>query len=397
MKARPGSKVPSSWILLACIGLIALNMRGPFVAVAPVTGAMQQDLGFSPVELGLLTGIPVLCFALAAPLASLAGRRLGAEVAITLTLLGVLAGVVVRSAGGGALVMLGTVILGVAITIGNIAVPLIIRRDFSPRRQGTAMGMYTAALNIGSFLTSVVTAPLAEAAGWRPALAASAVFAVAAIGFWLLGAGRGAFVPAPADGSGDPPAAGRPASRWTTVGLTAGFAGQAISYYGVTAWLPTLLSDELGMAPAAAGAGSSLFQILAIAGGKGVPLVARFASTTAVALTLGAMWLTVPLGLLFAPQLWWLWSSFGGIAQGGGITLIFIAIIKLARDQASAGRMSAVVQGTGYCFGAGAPTLLGYVHGVSGSWDGPLLIILGSVLLFILGTTLSVRKVPKQR
>ena len=115
-------------------------------------------------ELGLLTGIPVLCFALAAPLASLAGRKLGAEVAITLTLLGVLLGVVVRSAGGGALVMLGTVILGVAITIGNIAVPLIIRRDFSPARQGTAMGIYTAALNIGSFLTSVVTAPLAEAA-----------------------------------------------------------------------------------------------------------------------------------------------------------------------------------------------------------------------------------------
>ena len=293
---RLGSTIPSSWILLACIGLIALNMRGPFVAVAPVVEPMQLDLGFSPVELGLLTGIPVLCFSLAAPLASLAARRLGAEVAITLTLLGVLAGVVVRSAGGGAMVMLGTVILGVAITIGNIAVPLIIRRDFSSRRQGTALGIYTAALNIGSFLTSVVTAPLAEAAGWQPALAASALFAVAAIAFWVPAAGRGAYVPAADDGSGGPPAGGRPASPWITVGLTAGFAGQAISYYGVTAWLPTLLSDELGMAPAAAGAGSSLFQILAILGGLGVPLVARFMSTTAVALTLGAMWLTVPLG-----------------------------------------------------------------------------------------------------
>lgn len=394
---RLGSTIPSSWILLACIGLIALNMRGPFVAVAPVVGPMQQDLGFSPVELGLLTGIPVLCFSLAAPLASLAARRLGAEVAITVTLLGVLAGVVVRSAGGGAMVMLGTVILGVAITIGNIAVPLIIRRDFSSRRQGTALGIYTAALNIGSFLTSVVTAPLAEAAGWRPALAASALFAVAAIAFWVPAAGRGAYVPAADDGSGGPPASGRPASPWITVGLTAGFAGQAISYYGVTAWLPTLLSDELGMEPAAAGAGSSLFQILAILGGLGVPLVARFMSTTAVALTLGTMWLTVPLGLLLAPELWWLWSSLGGAAQGGGITVIFIAIIKLAMDQASAGRMSAVVQGVGYCFAAAAPTFVGYVNSVTGGWTAPLLVILGSVLAFILGTTLSVRKVPKQR
>ena len=181
------------------------------------------------------------------------------------------------------------------------------------------------------------------------------------------------------------------------MGLTVGFAGQAISYYGVTAWLPTLLSDELGMTPAAAGAGSSLFQIMAIAGGLGVPLAARFASTTAVAVTLGAMWLTVPLGLLFVPQLWWLWSSLGGVAQGGGITLIFIAIIKLARDQASAGRMSAIVQGVGYGVAALAPTVVGYVHSSSGTWSMPLLVILGSVLAFVISTTLSVRKVPRQR
>ncbi|MET1087732.1 MAG: MFS transporter, partial [Arthrobacter sp.] len=99
MSANFLARVPRGWILLAAIGLIALNMRGPFVAVAPVVGPMQQDLGFSPVEVGFLTGIPVLCFALASPLASLAGRKLGAEVAVTLTLLGVLLGVIVRSAG----------------------------------------------------------------------------------------------------------------------------------------------------------------------------------------------------------------------------------------------------------------------------------------------------------
>src|SRR5918995_1218797 len=104
---RNVSKGPTGWILLVCIALIALNMRGPFVAVAPVVGAMQRDLGFSPVELGLLTGIPVLCFSLASPLASFAARRFGAEFAITLTLLGVLAGVALRSAGSGVLVMTG--------------------------------------------------------------------------------------------------------------------------------------------------------------------------------------------------------------------------------------------------------------------------------------------------
>jgi len=379
------ARAPRGWLLMLAIGLIALNMRGPLVAVAPVIAQLEDDLGFTPVELGFLTGIPVLCFALAAPLASLAGRKLGPEFAITLTLLGVLFGVVVRSAGGGALVMLGTVILGVAITIGNIVVPLIIRRDFTPARQGAAMGTYTAALNIGSFLTSMVSAPLADLLGWRPAIAASGLFAVAAAAVWVIAVGRRAFIPA-AIPAADPRRPGKLTSRWITAALTFGFAGQAFSYYGVTAWLPSLLSDELGMSPAAAGAGSSLFQILAIVGGLGVPLAARFASTTAVGLALGLLWLTVPVGLLLAPELWWLWCSFGGVAQGGGITLIFLAIIRLARDQASAARMSAVVQGTGYSFGAVAPTLLGYVHGTTGTWTGPLLMILFSVAAVILGT-----------
>lgn len=397
MSGRLSSRIPKSWVLLACIGLLALNLRGPFVAVAPVVGPMQADLQFSPAMLGLLTSIPVLCFSLAAPLASLAARKFGAEFAVTLTILGVLAGVLLRSAGGPALVMGGTVVIGLAITIGNIAVPLIIRRDFAPARQGTAMGIYTAALNIGSFLTSVVTAPLAAVAGWQFALGSVAVLAVAAIVFWTLAVGaRRAFLTAPDDGTGTrlPPVAG---ARWTTAGLTAGFAGQAFSYYGVTAWLPTFLSDELGLSPSGAGAGSSLFQILAIAGGLGVPLAARLASTTTVAVTLGVMWLTVPVGLLLAPQWWWMWSSVGGVAQGGGITLIFIAIIKVARDQASAGRMSAVVQGVGYAIGAAAPPLLGLVHDTSGSWTPALLVVLASVLTFFLATTLAVRRVPKGR
>ncbi|WP_411376394.1 CynX/NimT family MFS transporter [Arthrobacter sp. MPF02] len=397
MSGRSLARLPHSWILLACIGLLALNLRGPFVAVAPVVGLIQAELAFSPVMLGLLTSIPVLCFSLAAPLASLAARKFGAEFAVTLTILGVLAGVLVRSAGGPVLVVAGTVLIGVAITVGNIAAPLIIRRDFAPRRQGTAMGIYTAALNIGSFLTSVLTAPLAAVAGWRFALGSVAVVAVAAVVVWTLAVGpRSAFLASAEDG--------RNSSRhrlagtgWITAGLTAGFGGQAFSYYGVTAWLPSYLHDELGMTAAEAGAASSIFQILAIVGALGVPFAAKFMSTTAVAITVGALWTAVPAGLLLAPQLWWLWSVAGGIAQGGGITVIFIAIIRLASDQASAGRMSATVQGLGYALAAVGPPLVGFVHDASGSWTPALLVILASVLTFFIATTLSVRKVPKGR
>jgi CP family cyanate transporter-like MFS transporter len=44
-----------------------------------------------------------------------------------------------------------------------------------------------------------------------------------------------------------------------------------------------------------------------------------------------------------------------------------------------------------------APTIVGYVHGVSEGWTVPLLVILGSVTAFCVCTTLSVRWVARQR
>lgn len=392
-------RAAAAWLLLVSIGLIALTMRGPFVAVAPVARALEGDLGLSAGELGLLTGIPVLCFALASPLASLCARRLGAEMAVTLTLAGVLAGVLVRSLDGTAVVMLGTVVLGVAITVGNIAVPLIIRRDFTQARQGMAMGVYTAALNVGSFVTSVATAPLAAATGWRVALAASALFALVAIAFWVAAVGvRRALRPEEAASApSEHPAPHARSTRAVTVALALGFGGQAFSYYGVTAWLPSLLSDELGLSAAGAGAGASLFQIMAILGALGTPLLARYAGSRATVATLGILWLTVPLGLLLAPGLWAVWSSLGGAAQGGGITFIFTAILTVARDQAAAGRMSAIVQGTGYGVAAVAPTLLGGIHTAAASWTPPLVVVLVAVIAFFAGTAAAVLLAARRR
>ncbi|MCD1143842.1 MFS transporter [Kocuria sp. LUK] len=392
---RPRRPVPRAGLLLVCIGLVALVLRTPIVAVAPVLGQLRDELGITAAQAGLLTTVPVLCFAVASPLASLAIRRLGVEFAITATLVGVLAGVLVRSAGGVGAALAGTVVIGLAITVGNIAVPLLIRRDFPPHRHSAATGLYTAALNIGSTLAAVLTAPLAEAAGWRLALAASASAVLAGVVVWWLTAGRRAVVPGAV--SRPAPAGRAPAGgRWAAAGLAAGFSGQAFAYYGVTAWLPSLLGDTVGMTVVGAGAASSFFQVFAIAGGLGVPLAARRFSTARVAAAIGVLWLSLPVGLLLAPAQWWAWTALGGVAQGGGITVIFVAIMQLARDNASAGRISAVVQSVGYGFGALAPTVVGAVQARTGSWTAALLVVLAATAAYLLGTTLSVRAIARR-
>ncbi|PZF14481.1 CynX/NimT family MFS transporter [Curtobacterium sp. MCLR17_034] len=413
----------AAWLLPAAIVLIALNFRGPIVATAPVIGDVRADLGLTATIAGLLTTIPVLCFALATPFASWVIAKADPERAVSLSLVIVLAGTVVRSMPSSAALLIGTAVIGIGITIGNVVIPVVIRRDTSPERVGLVTGVYTSALNVGSMITSLGTAPLAAVWGWSVAIAIWAVFALIAAAAWTYAVGaRAAWRrPLPSERDEPLPVTGpidqvldtgairtaraaeaarvavaepiRPARRLITWGLTLAFGGQAFSYYALTAWIPTLLHDEIGFSKASSGASSSVFQILAVVGALGVPLLATRWRPAAIIALVGTLWLAMPLGLLFAPQLWLLWSVLGGAAQGGGITVIFIVIVRIVSSDADARRMSAFVQGGGYLLGSAGPLVAGALHGATGNWTAPLLVVLVAVLTLGVVGTFAARRV----
>ncbi|MCZ2824394.1 MULTISPECIES: MFS transporter [unclassified Modestobacter] len=383
------------FLLLAGVVLVALNLRGPLVAIAPVVDAMRADLQLSTGTIGLLTSIPVLCFGLAAPLASLLIARTGVHRAVVVSMAGVLAGTLLRSLGSPTAAIAGTVVMGLAITVGNVVVPVVIGRDF-PGATNVVTAAYTAALNIGSTLTSALTAPLADLVGWQLALAAWGLLVVVAATVWTAALRQQVARTAAAEAAGTapPPAPVEPGrSVWrqpAAWGLTLAFAGQAFSYYGATAWLPTLLADVNGMTRAAAGASSALFQVFAVVGAFAVPaLVAWWKRPSLVLLAVTVVWAALPLGLLTAPSQWALWCSLAGIAQGGGITVVFIAIVRRSRDLTENRRLSAMVQGGGYVVAATGPLVIGTVHEASGGWSAPLLVILGSVIVMAVAGTAS--------
>ncbi|KZX19997.1 CynX/NimT family MFS transporter [Rathayibacter tanaceti] len=385
------------WLFVVAVALVALVLRGPIVAVAPVIDALRGDLALSSGQAGVLTSIPVLCFALATPLALLVIRRAGPDAAVTATVLGVALGTIVRSSGGIVAVVVGTVLIGVFITIGNVVLPVVIRRDVAAERVDMTTGVYTAALNVGSTITSLGTAPLALALGWRGALLIwLALNALALLG-WLLAVGpRAALRPAPRPLPAEGEAAAPAPRIWrsaTVLALALCFSSQAFSYYGVTAWLPSLLVDRNGFSIAAAGASSSVFQLAAVAGALGVPILVRRLGPLGSILLVGALWCTVPLGLLLAPQLWALWCVLGGTAQGGGFTVVFVLVVRLSRSDAHASRLSATVQGIGYAVAATSPTVLGFAHDVSGGWEAPLLTVLAATSSFLVfGSLAAVRQ-----
>ncbi|MBE4693206.1 MFS transporter [Brevibacterium casei] len=397
------------WIV-AGIVVLALNLRTPIIAPTAVLGDIRADTGLSAAGAGLLTGLPVLLFALATPLASKTIRRLGAETTVLMCLSGVLVGTVLRSVGPTWLILLGTGVIGLAITLGNIVVPVIIRREVPWNQVGMVTGLYSAMMNVGSMVTLIGTGPLAALVGWRWAIGLWAVLALLGLGYWMILI-RTRIRRTPIDGAAGDTAgaeAGAPAvSRtaeakrpWREVSpefrrivvlLVITFSGQSIAYYTTTTWLPSILADTARLDPALAGGTASLFQVSAIVGAFGVPLLAARSRPWVPVAIVAALWLSLPLGMLRAPDAYVVWAVTGGIAQGGGFTAILSIIARTAGSDRETASGSARVQGGGYLAATLAPPFAGWLATVTHGWVVPQLLVLAATLSFTVAGLLAAR------
>ena len=315
----------------------------------------------------------------------------------------------VRSLGTVAAALIGTLVMGLAITVGNVVTPVVIGRDFR-HRAAVLTGVYAAAMNIGSMITLTATGPLAGQFGWQFALAIWGVLAVIAAAVWWPLVRRRASADradarsgaaAPAKGADGQPAATPGPSllrRPTTWMLTVAFAGQAFAYYGLTAWLPTLLADEQGMTRNAAGAASSIFQVAALIGAFATPLVINGMGGPLPAFVInGVLWASLPLGLLWTSELRPLWSALGGTAQGGGFVAVFTVVVYRSRTLRENRQLSAIIQTGGYTIAALGPAILGALYDSTGGWSAALLVAFGATMTLTVLGVLSARGLGSRR
>lgn len=394
MTSKGRATLGGSALLLVAVLVVAANLRGPIAAVGPVIEDVTRELALTPAAVGLLTGLPVLCFAFAAPLASGIIGRWGVGIAVSGALVLLVAGTALRSAAGFPAALVGTLLIGSAIAVGNIAIPVVTRRDF-PLRIAAVTGASTAAMNLGAMTTTAFTAPITVVHGWRWALASWGVLAIAALVLWIgsgyvrrnratrsLGSAHPATVPpveldvvvpvVPVDPT---PVLRRP-FVWA---LALVFAVQSFGYYGMTAWLPQVLADMLEIGATAAGGSAAPFQAAAIVSALGVPLfLARGVPARVVFLALVGLWFALPIGMLLAPGWWLVWVTSAGLAQGGLYTVVISVVLQRARDVADARRSAAAVQSIGYVLAASGPSVLGQLYATSGAWTVPMLTLVGA-------------------
>jgi MFS transporter, CP family, cyanate transporter len=356
----------AGWLTVLGVILLGLNLRAAIAGLAPLLPEVQADLALSRTAAGLLTTLPVLCFAVLSPVAALLGRRVGIEMALLLAMLGIVAGSLVRTVVGAGWMLAGTAIIGAGIAVGNVLVPSIVKQDF-PERQGSMTGISTAALTGGAALAAAVAAPLAHDAGlgWRGALLVVGGFAAIAAVVWLPQLRSHHVAPAVRLG-------GQVLRSPITWQLAVFMGMQSMTYYAVLAWLPALLGEK-GVDATGAGWALSLFNLLGIATSVLLPaLAAHRRDQRGLGLLTCALWGAGLLGLLVAPSLYLVWAVLMGFAQGAGIGLAFALIVLRARNPESARDLSGIVQAIGYLLGAGGPLVMGVLRDSSGGWSLPL-------------------------
>lgn len=361
---------------LAGLMLVAFNLRAAIAAVSPVLPQIRADLDLSASMAGLLTTLPVLSFAVFAPAAAWLGHRIGLDRAILFACVVIGLGTVWRVAAGAVTLLAVTMVIGAAMTVGNVLGPVVIKRDFTTRG-ATVMGLFTAFLIVGAATAAAVTAPMAAVWNWRIALAVWAVLAFAAALVWHR-ATRGLVLRASSDVQPTRPAGRGLWRNGVAWGITTLMGAQAAAYFAMTAWLPTLLVDEAGVDLGTAGVGQALFQVMGIVGTLLVSMLIRVRpSQVWLAATIAVGWAVLPAGLLTWPAGWPLLTVVGGIAQGAGIALALTLVVLRAHDSAGAHALSAMMQLVGYLFGAGGPIVVGVLYELTGSWVAPMLVVIG--------------------
>ena len=125
----------------------------------------------SPVALGLLGSAPPVCFAIFGVLTPLLARRLGLERLLVVAIVVLSVSLVLRGAASNAATLLAaTVAIFAGVAVGNVVLPPLVKKYF-PDRIGLVTTMYMTAMAVSTFLPPLVAMPVADAVGWRWALA----------------------------------------------------------------------------------------------------------------------------------------------------------------------------------------------------------------------------------
>ena len=355
------------WIAIGLLWLAGAGLRLTILAVPPVIARIQADLHLSGTEIGILSGLPIVLFGLAALPGSLLIARFGAL--STLVIGFVVAGVASGLRGAVldiSVLYAATIAMSAGIAVSQPALPLLILQ-WLPQRVSFGSAVTTNGILVGETLAVMLTIPLVLPLtdnSWRWALAVwGAPLILIAFSFM-------AFAPPARESAA---AAAAMARRWWPdwsskliwqVGVLFGSVNSV--YFASNAFLPGYLSEagrpdliaasltalNLGQLPAS-------FALLGATG--------RFERRAWPFVLSGAMMLTCIAGMVMTASAWTVgFAGALGFLAGAVLTLGF-ALPPLLTAPSDVARMSAAMFTISYSEGLLVSVLGGAAWDLGGS------------------------------
>ncbi len=365
---RPG-------LVMAGVLLVAVNLRASITAVGPVLDPVRDDLGLSGLASSMLISLPLVAFAVVSPLVPPLARRIGIERSLGLALVALLASILVRSAPFPGAIWLGTAGLGSAISVLNVTLPALVKRDF-PTRIGQVTSVYSAIQSAMAGLAAGLSVPIAGLSeqGWRFSLGIWAGLALIGLAVFAPQLRARTVLGGPVAAVAGHRSPWRSALGWQ---VTVFMGLQSTGFYVLITWMPSI-EQAAGVSPTAAGLHQSALNAAGILGtlGAGIAL-RRFRDQRGLIATSSVLMAVTLVGLALFPGLGVVWAIFGGLGCGSAIVtaLSLFGLRTAHHDQAA--RLSGMAQSVGYLIAACGPILIGSLHDVTGSWPVALAPVAG--------------------
>ncbi len=371
--------------LLISLLLIGSNLRAPLTSVGSLVPLIREQLDMSHTVVGMVTTLPLIAFALVSPFAPKLANRFGMEKMIFISMIVLAVGIGLRSVTGVFTLFIGTALIGIAISFGNVLIPGFIKMSF-PFRIGLTTGLYAVCMNIFGALASGVSVPLSNVGslGWQGALGAWILLTIVALIAWYPHVKKPVQpLATQAEGARQKPNMWKSMTAWH---VTIFMGLQSLIFYTTLAWLPEIL-QLMGYSSAEAGWMLSLMQFSLIPITFIIPIIAgKMDNQKLLSALTGIVFIIGTIGLLSGVSSVVVGSVILlGIGCGSAFSLAMMFFTLRTKDGYEASELSGMAQSFGYLLAACGPVLFGFLHDVTGSWTIPL-IVLCLISVIILGS-----------
>ncbi len=366
---------------LAFVGilLVALNMRLAVAGLSPIIPLIQRDFPLTTFAISLLGFIAPLCFALGGIFTPRIARRVGLESTVTIALVLILAGHILRatSTNWGAL-SFGTLLALLGMGFGNVVMPPLVKKYF-PDRVPLMTSLYMTLVTVSALIPPLIAVPLSEAISWRGFLGQWGFIAVLALIPWVIEISRSrkvnaaAALAATAEIHPDHVAIWRSPTAWAIAII---LAVSSINGYAMFAWMPIIMVDIANVSLAQAGSLLGIFAAMGAPFALVMPLIAgRVRRVDYLVHVATACFLIGYAGLIFFPtQAPWLWA----IILGSGPLLFPLALVMVNLRTQTA-RTSMALSGfattIAYVVALSGPPVLGLLFSLTGGWSAALVFL----------------------